>query len=812
MGLFQQDLKYAFRYLRKHLSFTTIAVVTVALGVGATTAIFSVVNGVLLKGLPYPNSEELIRLWTTNNEAGVTDGDFSAADLIDYKEQSTTFVDLGGYFSYDATFTDTEGNAQKVPAAGITTNMFDLLGVQPILGRGFRDDDASTDPNQPPRSIILAHSVWQNLYDGDPDIIGRSILAEGFALEVIGVTPPGFEFPRGMVAWGPMPLSAAGGRQARFMNGVGRLRANATVDAAALDVGVIASRLEREFQESNRNIGVRISSLHESIVGDLKPALFVLLGAAAVLLLIASVNVANLLLARGVERSTEIAVRTALGAGRTRIIRQLLTESFALAAIGAVVGVGLAAAIVKGIHVFGPVEMDLLLETRIDSRVLLFTVGVTGIAGLMFGMFPALAAGSPNLRSALTEGSKGSKGSGARMRSALVTLELALAVVLVLQAGLLVKSFRNLSAEETGFDPSNSLVAELALPFAGYQDPPSIADFYQRYMDKLATAPGVVSVSAVSSLPFGPMLDFRVPITVRDREPPPRGSEPQAFYRQVTPGFFTNMGIPVVSGRDFERFDRRDSRPVIVINEAFARLVFPDDDPIGKYLIGIPPSFGPLGTFPQPEVEIVGVVKDFKFSDLGESPEPSVFFVHDQSPFRRMTLIVKSRGEPLQLAQTVRADLATLDPTMALGRVETFERVIAGSYARERFSMLLLTGFAIVALSLAAIGIYGVISFSVEQRTTEMAIRMALGAQNSTILKLILKGGSILGVVGVSFGLFGAWAAGRVTASQLYGASPNDPFMFLVVAVGLIGVALLATLVPAIRATKIPPATVLKPE
>ncbi|MFQ5550331.1 MAG: ABC transporter permease [Gemmatimonadales bacterium] len=812
MESFRQDLQYAFRYLRKHPGFAAIAVATVALGIGATTAIFSAVNGVLIKSLPYPDAEQLVRVWTTNLPAGVEEGDVSPTEIFDYREQSQAFSDFAAYFPYDVTFTDDDGNAQKVPAAATSVNMFQMMGAVPHLGRFFTEEDAQQ--SQQSFRLVLGYDVWQNYYSGNPDIIGTSIMAEGFSIEVIGVAPPGFEFPRKAVAWGPFPIDATQPRQARFLNVVARMNEGVSLETARADLAVIAQRLEQEYPESNRNIGVTMETLHRTIVGDLRPALLILLAASAVLLLIASVNVANLLLTRGAVRSTEIAVRTAVGAGRGRIIRQLLTESIALAGVGALGGVALAVGILRGIHYYTPVEMDLLNQAAIDGPVLLFTLGATGAAGLLFGMFPALAAGTPNLRAALGEGAKGSRGKGgANVRSALVTLELALAVVLMLEAGLLVKSFRNLASENPGFDPSSSLVAELSLPFASYADSTAIANFHERYMERLAASPGVQSVSAISSLPFGPMLDFRVPIFVKDREPPQQGSEPQAFFRQVSPNFFQNMRIPLLGGRDLERTDRRGGPPVVVVNQAFKRLVFPDEDPMGKYLHQLPTAFGPLGTFPgEQEAEIVGLVDDFKFSSLAEAVEPAVFFVHNQAPFRRMTLIIRTSGDPLQFVRTVREDLAELDATIATGRVATFETVIAGSYASRRFAVILLTGFAGVALVLAAIGIYGVIGFSVQQRSVEMAIRMALGAESNSIVQLIMTHGLKLAGIGVAVGLFGGWAAARITASQMYGTSARDPLMFVMVAVSLTVVALLATMVPAIRASRISPAKVLKPE
>jgi putative ABC transport system permease protein len=809
--LLKQDIKFAIRSLRRHLGFASIAVLTLALGIGATTSIFSVVNGVMLKSLPYPESDQLVRLWTTNQEAGVQNGQFGVRDVLDFREQSESFEAFVGFYPYDATFTDVEGNAFKAPAELVSYALFDMLRVKPFMGRFFTADDAQPGQQQ---QLVLAYSVWQTYFNGDPDLIGKTITAEGGAITVIGIAPPGFDFPKNTVAWAQMTEPPTVNRRGRFFDMVGRLKPGVSLERAEADMSLIMSRLADEYPDTNRGLGIRMMSYQAAVVGDLSTILWVLLGAAAVLLLVACANVANLLLARGAARSTEIAVRTALGAGRTRITRQLLTESLVMAGVSAVAGVGIAFGVVKAVHVLSPPEMDLLQKAAVDGTVLWFALGTTFVTGILFGFAPAMRLGNPDLRNALSEGGKRSGGTGAaaRIRSALVAAELAMAVVLVVSAGLLVKSFSGLTKTNPGFNESGVLVFELALPIVTYREWPGIADFYTELIDRLEALPGVQSAVGTATMPFGPQVDFRFPFVVNGRPAPLPGAEPQAYYRVVTPGFFKEMGIPMVAGREFDDTDRRDGRKVAGVNEAFAKMIYPDEDPLDKRISGIPPAVGPLGRLPAPEVELIGVVSDVKYTSLADPAEPAIYFVHDQAPFRRMTMALRTAGDPLSLVGAVRSEIAAIDRSLAMGNTETLQRIVAASFARERFGMLLLSAFGFVALVLASVGIYGVISFGVQQRTPELAVRVAIGATPGKVVMLVLQQGGRLAAIGITVGLVLALAAGQLTASVLFGVTPYDPATYASVTVALAVVAMVATLVPAWRATKIQPAIALKPE
>ncbi len=818
MESFWQDVRFGLRSLRKNLAFTIIAVVTIVLGIGATTAIFSVVNGVVLNTLPWDGADRLVQIWTTNREAGVERGDFSLADFVDFREQTQSLEAMSASFPYDATFLDHEGNAFKVPAHLVSWDVFDMLRTPPFLGRTFAADDAKPGSDV---LIIMAHSLWTTYFNSDPGVIGRSITAEGGSITVIGVMPPGFEFPRGYLIWAQLVENVTQPRRARFLGVIGRLKEGVSFEAAESDLQLIASRLEAEYPNANRGIGVTMMRYRDVVLGDLGSQLWILLAAAGVLLLIACVNVANLLLARGAARNLEIALRSALGAGRWRITRQLLTESMVMAGLGAIGGLGLATGAVRIVRTLTPVELDLVQQSAINGPVLLFAIGTTVITGVLFGLLPALQLGNPDLRGALTDGGKSTTAgrSSGRLRNALVVTELGLAVVLVVGAGLLVRSFSNLTKADPGLNPDRMITFELGLPMVTYPEFPAIADFWTRLLEKIEAVPGVRSAAAISSLPFGVQLDYRIPVFVDGRPPPEPGDEPQVFFRQVTPEFFRTMGIPMVAGREFDWTDRRGGKRVTVINETAARMLFPDEDPVGERFIQLPRgNAGPLGQFtdpelePEPTAEIIGVVSNVKFATVSETPDPSIFFVHDQSPFRRMTVAVRTAGEPMSFARSMREQVASMDELIPLGRTETMSRIVAGSFAGQRFAMILLAAFGGMALVLASIGVYGVVSYGVEQRSTELAVRMALGADSQNVVGLVMRHGGLLAAFGVGSGLAGAWAGGRVLSSQLFGVTASDPVTLVIVASILSLIALGASFIPAIRATRIAPAVALKPK
>ena len=805
------DFLFALRSLRRHPGFSVVAALTLALGIGSTTAIFSVVNDVVLRPLPYPDSEKLIRVWSANRQSGVDRGDMSGADLLDFGEMTRTLDGIAGFYPYDATWLDDEGNAIKLMGAGVTHNFFDVLGINPVLGRTFVSEEGQPGAEL---VLVLGHSAWQTLFNGRTDILGQSVTLEGGPLTVVGVAPPGFDYPDGAQGWISIPQQAGQARRARFWKAVARVRPTSLVEAAQADLESVARQLEQDYPGTNNEMGVSMVSLRASILGNLQAALLILIGAAGVLLLISCVNVANLLLARGASRTREIALRAALGAGRARIAAQLLTESVVLALTGAVIGIAGAWVGVRSLGVLGPPALTRYDSLGVDGTVLLYALGVSVVTGILFGFAPALRLGMLDLRAALAEGGRGAgggKGSG-HLRDLLVIAVLTLALVFVVGAGLLVRSFSRLQTVDLGFRSENILAFELALPVSQYDDFGQIGDFYTNLLQRLEADPQVLSTAAASTLPLGPQIDFLMPVTLDGRPAPLPGEEPQAYLRQVSAGFFGTMGIEMVEGREFDSNDRQDSPGVAIISEGFAARHYADENPIGQSISGIPGQFGPLGRSFHNELEIVGVAKDVRFGSVAEASPLSIFMVAAQAPFRRMTVLLETRADPLSLISVVRREVTAMDSGLALGRVDSLERIVAASLAGERFSMLLLGLFAVVALALASVGIYGVISYGVKERTTEIAVRQALGAEPSNILNLILLQGGRLVAIAIPVGLFIAWASGQVVANQLYEVSARDPVVFGAVTGVIAAVAVLATLIPAVRAMGVSPSEVLQPD
>ena len=812
MDFLVHDIRFALRSVRSNPGFSIVAVLTLALGIGATTAIFSVVNTVLLRPLPYAEPDQLIRVWSSNREGGVERDMVSAPDLRDFVDASQAIEDMVSYIEYDTTMVDDEGNATKVLGHGVTTNFFDVLGISPVLGRAFAPGEGTPNDNA---VVVMGHALWQSRFNSDPNILGKTVTLEGGPITVIGVAPPGFDFPGSSLAWIGMDTdNEQFVRGVRIFDAFGRMRAGATVEDARQELQVVAARLAEEYPGPNRGFGVTVTSLQDAVVGDLRPAVLILFGAAGVLLLIACANVANLLLARATARTREIALRAALGAGRWRITRQLLTESVVLASVGAIVGLALAYWLIRSLTVFGPAELSRFGELSLDPQVLVFALATTVLTGFLFGLAPAVRLGRTNLQDSLHDGGRGSTSGASRghLRTALVVSELALAVVLVVGSGLLVRSFSKLSGTDPGFNPDGMLTFDLALTFAHYPDFEGIADFYSRLLQDLETLPGVESVAATSTLPLGLQLDYQVKVVLDGRPTPEVGQEPQMYTRQVASGFFRNMGIPLIRGRGFEVRDNREGPAVAIINEAARRRYFPDEDPIGKTISGVGGEYGPLGRISNNRVEIVGIVSDVKYTNLAEAASPSMYFPLDQAPFRRMTMTLRTRGDPLNLVQDVRTRVSSLDTNLALGQTSPLDRIVALSVARERFSMLLLTAFGVVALLLASIGVYGVISYGVAQRTGEMGIRLALGARPEDVRSLVMRHGMLVAILGVVGGLVGAWALSQVMASQLYELSSTDPWTFGGAALLLSATALLATYIPALRASRVDPIVALRPE
>jgi putative ABC transport system permease protein len=803
MDFFLRDLRFAVRNLRKHPTFSLVAVVTIALGIGANTAIFSVVNGVLLRDLPYEAPDELVRIWSTNMERGVPLEFMSPPDISDYQDQNRTFTDVAAYSEAELAMIDRNESAIKVTGTWAGDNLFQVLGAKALMGRTFLPEDGEAGA---PTVMILAHGFWQSRFGGDPGVIGESLVVEEASYTVVGVMPPGFDFPGNSSFWLNRYLLAYPGRYARWMDVVGRMGPGVGIEAARADFAGIAGRLEEQYPGTNRAYTTTLIPLHEAVVGETRAPLLILLGATGLLLLIACANVTNLLLARMADRGREIAVRTAMGAGRVRLSRQMLTESLVLAGTGAIVGLLLARGGIDVLIALGPENLPRLEEVRFDRNVFLFTLGSTFLTGLLFGLAPVLRLAGTDVQGVLKEGGRSATvGSGReRLRSGLVMAEIALAVMVVVGAGLLVRSFSELMDTDPGFNAGGVLTLQVEVPTGSYQENARVVDYYSTLTQRLTDVPGVESVAATAALPFANEIPFLGNFVVQDRAAPMQGEEPTAHYRQVTPGYFRTMGIDLIEGREFDIQDDATSRGVVVVNEALARRYFPDEDPIGRTIDGLPPHIA-LGGFLVDQFEIVGIAEDVRYFGLTEAAQPSLYFPVAQAPFRRMNFTIRTAGVPEGLIAAIRGEIVSMDPTVPIAQVQTMERILSSSVARDRFSMLLLTLFAVIALVLASVGIYGVTSYSIAQRTAEMGIRMAVGANPSDVMKLVMVNGARLTLSGIVLGLLGAAALSRIMASQLYGVGATDPLTFAGVALILAAVALAATYVPALRAARIDP-------
>jgi len=713
--------------------------------------------------------------------------------------------DLAAFSEAELALIDRDGLAVKVTGTWAAENLFRVLGVKAFLGRTLTPGDGAPGA---PRVIVLGHEFWQSRFGADPGLIGRSLTVEENEYTVVGVMPPGFDFPGSSSFWLNRHLLAYPGRYARWMDVVGRLAPGSDLTAAREDFDRVARELEEEYPETNRAYTTTVIPLDEAVVGETRATLLVLLGATVLLLLVACANVVNLLLSRMTDRGQEIALRTALGAGRMRLGRQLLTESLVLSAVGALVGIAVASVGIEVLVRLGPQNLPRLDEVQLNARVLLFSLAATAVTGVIFGLAPIARLMRTDVRGALQDGSRGSTGRRATGRSVLVVAQLAVAVMLVVGAGLLTRSFIRLLETEPGFDATGLLTLRVDLPSRAYSNLERVADFPSEIIARLESLPGVASVAATGTLPLQREVPFLGSFFVQDRPAPEQGEEPIAHYRQVSPGYLATMGIDLVSGRDFDPLDDREATGVALVDQALADRYFPGEDPIGKVVDGLPPHVALGGFFP-PSFEIVGVVEDVKYFGLSEPSDPSLYLPLAQAPFRRISFTLRTTVDPESLVAAVRREIRAADPTVPISQVSTMERIVSTSVARERFSMLLLVLFAGAALVLASVGVYGVISYGVSQRTAELGVRVAMGAEPEDLVVLILKQGALLASVGVGLGLVGAVVLSRVMASQLFGIGTTDPASYIVGAVVLFAVALAAVYIPARRAAQLDPVVAL---
>jgi putative ABC transport system permease protein len=803
-----QDLRYGLRTLRKHPGFTAVAVTALALGIGANTAIFSVVNTVLLRPLPYHDPDRLVMVWEDDTKGGYPRDTPSAANFVDWREQNKVFEGMGALADQSFNLTGA-GDPERLEGKRASANLFNLLGVEPMIGRGFLPED---DQPGAGRVVVLSHGLWQRRFGADPSVVGRQLELNGQSHTVVGVMPRSFQFPSPETElWAPIAFTQqeAANRGRHYLQVVARMKPGVSVEQAQAEMSTIAARLQQQYPENNTDLGATVVPLHEQVVGDIRPALLILLGAVGFVLLVACANVANLLLARAAARQKEIALRVALGASRARLIRQFLTESVLLSALGGVFGLLLALWGVNLLKAFIPDGISQVRAIAVDSKVLGFTILVSLLTGLIFGLAPATQASNFNLNETLKEGgrdaSSGSKGK--RVRSLLVVAEVAVSLVLLIGAGLLINSFLRLRSVETGFNVSNLLTMSVVLPDQKYPDRARRTAFYDELIRRVEAVPGVKSAAVTNWIPLVRQGDS-VGVTIEGQPPPEPGKENIVVTRVVNPRYFETMGIRLSRGRAFdERQARADSPGAVIVSETAARRYWPGQDPIGKRLaIGTPDS-------PEDWLTVVGVASDVRQFQLDAEPRPQMYLSYAQvGLFAPRHLVVSTSVEPQSLTSAVRGAVWGIDRDQPVSNVRTMEDVLSESIARQRFSMLLLGIFAAVALLLAAVGLYGVMSYTVAQRTREIGLRMALGAQRSDVLMLVVGQGLKLALAGVALGLVAAFLLTRVMSSLLFGVSPTDPATLAVISLVLVAVALLAAYIPARRATKVDPLIALRYE
>jgi putative ABC transport system permease protein len=805
MDHLRQDITYAVRRLLKAPAFTVIAVATLALGIGANSAIFSVVDGVLLKPLPYPEPDRLVGVYH------VADGHravMSGPNFTDIARSAKTLESAAAISTGRAILTG-EGEPTRLPIAEVSAAFFSVLRVRPELGRPF----AATE-NTPGSTnvVILSHALWEQRFGGDPGVIGRRILLDGVRKEVVGVMPAGFAYPDGREAWLPIEYDenfVSKQRASWYLDVIARLRPNVSPEQSAAEVETLGRRLAMQYPDANAEIGMSTSPLLDAMVGDVRRAVLVLLGAVAFVLLIACTNVANLLLARAAARGSELAVRTALGANRSRLVGQLLTESVILSLIGAAAGLLLAVWGVDLLVRLKPAGIPRLDNVRVDATVIGFTIAIAVVTGILFGLVPAFTA-TRGLSDTLKDSGRGAVGTrgGSRVRAALVMAELALAVMLLAGAGLLLRSFMKLQAVDPGFRVGQALTFDLTLPDARYKEEERQVAFFDQLLPQLRALPGVQGVSGILGLPLSG-LDIIISFQVQGRPPVPPSQQPAMQVRVATPDYFPNIGIPLKRGRLFTEADRAGTPPVVLITETAARQFFPGEDPIGKT---IRLGWGRGPGKPRAGGEVVGIVGDVKDAGLNEANQPQIYLPYRQWPVGSMTVVVTTAVPPLSLTDAVRSTVYALDGNLPVSNVSTLDAVVAKSISQQRFYMLLLTVFAAIALVLAAVGIFGVLSYAVSQRTREIGIRMALGAQGRSVVGLVVRQAMALVAAGVGAGLALGLSLSQIMAKMLFGVTPTDPVTFAGVAAVLAAVALFASYLPAWRATRVDPIAALRSE
>ena len=811
MDFLWKNLVYSLRMLLKRPSLTLVAIIAIALGIGANTAIFSVVNTVLLQPLPYDEPQQLFMLASEQrNQALDGKGAFSIPDVLDIQQSAKTFENVATYQRSGTMMTE-GGEPERLLGAAVSADYFKVLRVKPVLGRVFTRDE---DKEGAPPVIVLSYGLWQRRYGGDPNIIGREINLGG-KTTVVGVLPAGFEYPISddeQDYWEPIFAGAwltkdmREVRDNRFLPAIARLKPGVTIEQARAELDLLSRQIEQQSPKTNTNVMFTATSLHELVTRDYRSALLIMLGAVGLVLLIACANVANLLLARAAARQKEVAIRMALGASRRRIMAQLLTESILLSLAGGVLGLLLASWGMDLLVAYGPANVPRLRDVSIDRYVLFFTLFVSTLTGVLFGLVPALQASKRDPGNTLKQDGRGqTHGGSSRMRSALIVSEVALSLMLLVGAGLLINSFWRLLRTDAGFDAHNVLALDIPLSRTKYPKPEQQSAAFEDLIGRMKSLPGVRDASVVSNVP---LTDFDVEISfqIEGRPPYKPGEEAIADYTVAGNDYFRTMNIAVRRGRVFTNQDTANSPQTLVVSDAFVKRYFPNEDPMGRRIV-----FD--GEDEKTPREIVGIVADVRRNGLDVEAEPEMYVSHVQSPERRLNLLIRSDTHDVsQLVQAARAQVKAFDPNQIVWRTQTLEDLLSTSVAPRRFNMLLLGVFAGVALALAAVGLYGVMSYSVSWRTREIGIRMALGAERAHVLRLVVRQGMTMTLIGLVLGLIGAYLLSRVIAGLLYGVSATDPLTFAGVSIVLLAVALLACLIPARRATRVNPLVALRTE
>jgi putative ABC transport system permease protein len=814
MQSFLQDARYGARMLFKNPGFTITAILTLALGIGANTAIFSVVNAVLLRPLPYVEPQRLVSIYETNKQKAELRSAFSYPDFFDLRSQNSSFEQIASYYESSVTLSGIE-TPLNLQAIVTSADLFTVLKANPLLGRGFTADEEKPGGTF---AAVISYTLWQKQFGADPNIIGRSLKLNDRLYNIIGVMPAGFQYP---IAADPADLwitlavdairtpddaPVTENRGSHHFQVIGRLKPGVPIEQANADVETIAAKLEQQYPKENTYRGMKVYPFHEDLVSDYGSALWIILGAVGCVLLIACANVANLLLARATVRHREIAIRAALGASRWQIIRQLLTESILLSFGGGVLGLLLAWWGTEALIHLIPDDLPRLSEINLDWWVLGFTFAISFITGILFGLAPALQAAKIELTEAMKESARtGVSRHRARLRNILVIAEVAIAIVLLVGAGLLLQSYSKLQKVNLGFDPNNVVTASVELPDARYPKPEQIAQFYQQLLERVQATPGVTNASAIMPQPLSGNV-FRTSVEFEGRTYP-QGETPRTMFRANLLNYFDTMKVQMVSGRDFTKQDTDKSQLVCVVNEAFVKAYFPDENPIGKRV-----KPGISVTKETPWREIVGVVQNVKHLTLQRDFDPELYVPHSQVPFNSMGLVIRTDGDPKAMAKIIQSEVNALDKDVPVFNVKTMNQYLGSAIAQPRFNALLIGMFGLLALTLTAIGLYGVIAYSVAQRTQEIGIRMALGAQTTDVLKMVIRQGLILTCIGLAAGVAGAFYLTKLIATMLYNVSPTDRMTFIYAAAILLGVALIASFVPARRASRVNPVIALRDE